>query len=139
MEQARDEAAQLATRFEHRAREIIEKLDRLSESIDAAIRRAETTRPRLGQTMTELVPWGIAALEYLDRRNETMTGDCPLADLFRAMEVRFADFSVAGFQEGLKRLKDAGAIELLPAAPSDLFEPEYAFVIDRQLIGSVRR
>lgn len=139
MEAARDEASQLALRFEHRAQEMLEKLDRLSESVEAALRRAEAGKPTLGATMHSLVPWGVAALEYLDRRNETLLGDCPLPDLFRALEVRFNDLTITSFQDGLRRLHDARALRLLPAPGHDMIEPEYAFVIDKQPVWLIRR
>lgn len=139
MEQARDEASQLALRFEHRAREMLERLEKLSDSVDAALRRAEAAKPTLGMGMTSLVPWGVVALEYLDRRAETFTTDCPLSDLFRAMLARFPELSLSGFQDGLRRLHDARALRLLPAEASDAIEPEYAFVADAKMVWWIRR
>lgn len=139
MEQARDEASQLALRFEHRAREMLERLEKLGDCVESALRRAEAAKPGLGPTMTALVPWGIAALEYLDRRSESFAGDCPLPDLFRALQPRFADLSLASFQDGLRRLHDSRAVRLLPAEGHDAIEPEYAFVVESKLVWWIRR
>jgi len=137
MEQAREEASQLTLRFEHRAQDMLDRLEKLSERVESALRRAEAAKPSLGSGMTELVRWGVAALEYLDRRAESLTGDCPLPDLFRAMEVRCPDLTMSEFQNGLKRLHDARAVRLLPGAiPS---EPEYSFVMDNEMMWLVRR
>jgi hypothetical protein len=139
MEQARDEASQLAMRFEHRAQDFLERLEKLSETVETALRRAETVKPTLGATMTSLVPWGVSALEYLDRRSETIVGDCPLPDLFRAMAARFADLKLGEFQDGLKRLHDARAIRLLPPDANDRIEAEYAFVVESKMVWRIRR
>jgi hypothetical protein len=137
MEQARDEASLLALRFEHRAQEMLERLTKLSERVESALRRAEAAKPALGSAMANLVPWGIAALEYLDRRADTLPGDCPLPDLFRALVVRFPDLTITAYQDGLRRLHDACAIRLLPSDAMD--EPEFAFVIDKQPVWLIRR
>ncbi len=137
MTQARDETAQLAAHFEHRAREMLERLEKLSERVETALRRAEATKPTLGSTMANLVPWGVSCLEYLDRRAESLAGDCPLPDLFHAMESRFPELTLAAFQNGLCRLHDARAIQLL--AGDDITEPEYAFVVDNETVWLVRR
>jgi hypothetical protein len=138
MEQARDEAAQLALRFEHRAQEILERLEKLSHRVESALRRTEAA-PSLGSTMAALVPWGVAALEYLDRRNETLSGDCPLPDLFRAMQVRLPELTLPAFQDGLRRLHDARAIRLLSAEENAMIEPEFAFVVGTVMVWYVHR
>lgn len=138
MEAARDEAAQLALRFEHRAREMLERLEKISDRVETALRRIDT-RPGLGESMARLVPWGVAALEYLDRWTDTIAGDCPLPDLFRALEVRFPDLTLPAYQDGLRRLHDARAIRLIAAKRDAITEPEFAFVIEKQMVWYVRR
>ncbi|CAN5568475.1 hypothetical protein BH11PLA2_BH11PLA2_35650 [soil metagenome] len=135
MEQARDDVSQLAMRFEHRANEVLERLDKLSDRVETALRRAEANVPNTA--MGKLVPWGMAALEYLDRRAESIAGVCPLPDLFRALAAMIPELTLPQFQDGLRRLHDARAVRLVPMP--DVLEPEFAFVVEKQMVAGVLR
>ena len=131
MSMARDETAQLALRFEHHSRDMMKRLDGLAERVEAAIRRAEAAVPVMGETIASSVPWGVTALEYLDRRKSGGgAGWCRLSELFHALREQIAGLSVTGFHDGIRRLYEAKAIRLSPPAdPETVREPEYAVVI----------
>jgi plasmid stabilization system protein ParE len=138
LDHSRNELAQLQTRFEHRAAEMLAKLEKLSLRVESALRRAEAVSPVIPQGFNRIVPWAVAGLEYLDRRAERVAGACPLPDLFRALNgSAVADLSLGEFQDGLRRLHDARALRLV-ADPS-LHETEFAFVVDRMLVGAAVR
>ena len=89
---------------------MLEHLDDLAKRCEAALRRAETTGPAVGDAVSRVVPWAMDALEYLDKRSESgATGDCPLPELFHAVCVRFPDLTLPAFQDGVKRLHDVRA------------------------------
>ena len=131
MAMARDETAQLALRFEHHSRDMMKRLDGLAERVEAAIRRAEAAVPVMGETVASSVPWGVTAMEYLDRRKSSGgAGWCRLSELFHALREKTDDLSVTGFHDGIRRLYEAKAIRLSPPAdPETVREPEYAVVI----------
>jgi hypothetical protein len=78
--------------------------------------------------VVEGVPWGIDALNYLDRRRHGgAPNDCPLPELFTALVYLHPGLSVTAFHEGLKRLHERRALRLTPAnGTGDLPQPEYA-------------
>jgi hypothetical protein len=139
MQDARDEAAQLAMRFEHQSREMLRRLDALADRVDAALRRLETAGPALSEPMAKLVPWGDAALAYLDRRAATTAGGCPMPELFHAVRAESADLTLPAFHDGLRRLADARAVRLRAAPPEDVTEPEYALVFEGRMTWTVTR
>lgn len=139
MEQARDEAAQLALRFEHRAAEILERLDKIARTVDATLRRAEAARPQPGAALLRFVPWAVAALEYLDRRQEAAASRCTLPELFRALAKQIPELSLGEYQNGLRRLHDARALTLYPAEPSYVAEPEFSFLLGREFVWYIDR
>ncbi|MBX9585297.1 MAG: hypothetical protein K2X87_33745 [Gemmataceae bacterium] len=133
LDESRQELATLTARFEGRAAAMLDRLDRLADRVEAALRRAEVSAPAVGPGTAGVVPWAIAALEYLDRRR----GDCPLPELFAAVRDRFPDLTLPAFHDGLRRLHDARAVRLLPA--EEMPEPEYAVVVDGELAYRVSR
>lgn len=141
MQQARDEAAQLALRFEHQAREMTRRLDALAERVEAALRRVELSHPGLSEPMGQLVPWGLTAVEYLDRRKQAAGAAwCRLPELFHAVRERHPELTLSAFHDGLRRLADTRAVRLAPAAdPDELREPEYAVVMGGMLMWAVGR
>ena len=75
------------------------------------------------------MPWAEDALTYLDRRRAGgAPGPCPLPELFAVLAGRHAEFSLAGFHTGLRRLHERRFVHLLPptAAPTEMAQPEYA-------------
>lgn len=131
MAQARDEAAQLSLRFEHTAREMMKRLDALSERVDAALQRVAVA-PTVGPGLARRVPWAGAVLADLDRRPGT------LADVFRAAKQHEPGLSVLAFHDGVRKLADGGLVTLSPAA-DDMSEPEYALEVGGRLMWRVER
>lgn len=140
MHTARDEAAQLALRFEQQSREMLRRLDALAERVEAALRRADAARPGTTDGPTNVVPWAEAALEHLDRRSEAGGGWCRLPDLFRAVRESHPDLGLPAFHDGMRRLADVRVVQLAPPRTAgDLTEPEYAVVLGGVLMWMARR
>jgi hypothetical protein len=132
----REELAGLATRFEERAKELTAKLDELTRRVEAAVRRAEANGPTLPAAVSGVVPWGLTALEYLDRREAAGTrGECPLAELFHAVRERFPHLTLPEYHDGLRRLHDNRAVRLCRAAsvPGYQPNPEFAVLVGAEL------
>ena len=118
------------------------QLASLRQRVDEALRRLEASRPTLSAELAEVVPWGVAALTHLDRRREVgLTDACPLPELFAALRPSVPDLSTAEFQDGLRRLRDAGSLQLLPfAGPLDqLPDPVHALPEGGQILYYARR
>jgi hypothetical protein len=96
--------------------------------VDEALRRVDAGAPPLAEPMQALVPWGLDALTYLDRRKKSGTTEpCPLPELFVAVRKGSPHLSVPDFQKGLKRLADNRAVTLLPYVGNGRIpEPEHA-------------
>ncbi|HLJ94661.1 MAG TPA: hypothetical protein VKU02_15855 [Gemmataceae bacterium] len=127
--------AEEAQRWTHR-------LDALGEQVEAALRRAEAAGPQLPNGMAAETPWAVDALAYLDhRRTGGAAKDCPLPELFAALRDRHTDLSLNAFHEGLRRLHDRHALQLLPftGSPSEMTEPEYALLDGPNLFYFVSR
>src|SRR5260221_53743 len=120
--------------------------------IGCALRRpgcstsTSTGRPRrcwkAGTTGSPLEPWQLDVLDYLDRRRvAARPGDCLLPELFQAMREQHADLTMSAFHEGLGRLRDRGAIVLVPfdGHLSELSEPEYALLEGAAVFYGVKR
>lgn len=116
------------------------RLDALSKRVDEALRRAEVT-PILNPALQAVVPWGLDALTYLDRRQAGgATGECPLPELFGAIRGKHPAITMRDFHDGLKRLTDAHALRLLPSSgPGGMPQPEYAFLAGGRLVYHVGR
>src|SRR5262245_22314416 len=69
MTEAKAEVATLSARFETRAVALLAHLNDLAARVEAALRRAETNGPAVGEPVGRVVPWAVEALEYLDRRS----------------------------------------------------------------------
>jgi hypothetical protein len=133
MSEAKQELAVVSAQFEERAAAVLARLDDLAGRVEAALRRAEAKAPVVAEPVGRVVPWAVAALEYLDRRAATgAAGDCPLPELFHAVRERFPDLTLPAFQDGVRRLHDVRALRLTPA-DGELTEPEYAVVVGGQL------
>jgi hypothetical protein len=142
MAEAKQELAALSANFEERAAAMLARLDDLAKRVEGALRRAETGGPAVGESVARVVPWAMEALEYLDRRNTSgATGDCPLPELFHAVCVRFPELTLPAFQDGVRRLHDVRAVRLARVNDSEvgMIEPEYAMVIDGQMMYWVAR
>ena len=138
LDEARAEVAQLSARFESHAAALLRRLDDLAERVDAAIRRSELQAPAVTDTLAGVVPWASWALECLDRRRAAGQGaTCPLPELFVAVHSRYPDLALPAFHDGLRRLHDARALRLRPAA--EMPEPEHALLADGGLMYSAER
>lgn len=138
MTDMKQEAASLTAKIEHHALAMLGRLDDLTIRVEAALRRAETSRPIVSEGVGRVVPWAIEALEYLDQRKESgASGECPLSELFHAIRLKSTDLTLPSFQNGLRRLHDSGAVRLAPAC--DMNEPEYAMLVGGQMMGAVGR
>jgi hypothetical protein len=140
MQEARQDVAAAASRFEQRAGDLLARLESLAGRVEDALRRAEAAPPALSDPMARLVPWGVSALAYLDRRRACgAVGDCPLPELFQALAADYPDLTPGALQDGLRRLAETRAVRLTPANPEEIGEPEYAFVADGKLVWGVTR
>lgn len=137
MDQARIELRTMSQQFELRANEVIKRLSSLADRVDAALRRAEAAGP-LNPVGTPIVPWAIDALSYLDWRQESGLGQCPLSELFQSLKHRHPGLTVPAFHDGLRRLHENRAVRLSPGSPNQI-EPEFTVVADGQLMAAVSR
>jgi hypothetical protein len=109
-------------RFGHR-------LENLGRQVEQALARLEEERAQLANGVADAIPWAHEALDYLEnRRNGGAPSDCPLPELFTALQRQHADLSVTAFHEGLRRLQESRAVRLLPFAgpAAELPQPEFA-------------
>lgn len=138
MAEAKQELAALSASFEVRATAMLARLDDLAKRCEAALRRAEATNSVVVEPVARVVPWAMAALEYLDKRNDLKTpGDCSLRELFHAIRVQSPGLTLPQFHDGMKRLHDVRAVRFLPA--SEIPEPEFAVVVGGKLMYAVGR
>jgi hypothetical protein len=129
LEDLRQEMVNIGDRLAKEVAAMTRELDALSKRIEGAIRRADTVGPGWPEGATDVVPWAISTLAYLDKRRETgPSGDCPLPELFSATQRRHNDLTIAQFHEGLRRLVEFKAIQLkaYPGSAANIPEPEYA-------------
>jgi len=118
----------LDNRLEADAQKWTQRLEALTRRVDATLQRIEATLPLLPAEVAEAVPWGIDALNYLDRRrNGGAPNDCALPELFEALVRLHPGLSVTAFHEGLRRLHDRRALRL-QEANGTLPQPEYALL-----------
>jgi hypothetical protein len=106
-----------------------QRLEGLARQLEEALTRLEEEQAQLPDGVADAVPWARDAVDYLDnRRNGGTAGDCPLPELFGALQRQHADLSVTAFHEGLRRLQEGRAVRLLPftAPPAELPQPEFA-------------
>lgn len=105
------------------------KLDSLTLRVDEALRRADVS-PELAANLQTIVPWGLEALAYLDRRKAGgSAAACPLPELFGGLRGKFPDMTIRDFHDGLKRLADNQALKLGEYAGAGAIpQPEYAMM-----------
>jgi hypothetical protein len=122
----------LDDRLAAEAQKWTQRLEALSRRVEETLKRMEETLPLLPADVAEAVPWGIDALNYLDRRRSGgAANDCPLPELFAAVADQHSTLSVTGFHDGLKRLHERRALRLVAAnGDGNLPQPEYA-LLDR--------
>lgn len=139
LEETREELDDLSARFEDTASTVIGKLDELGRRLELALRRVEAQGPNVPTAMTQLVPWAVDALEYLDRRLLAgAPGPCPLEELFTALGDRRRGISIPDFHTGLRRLHDNRALRLI-AHPVRAADVAFALLIGQELCSFVER
>jgi hypothetical protein len=118
----------LEVTFGEEMQKYLRRLDALTARVEEALRRVDAGVPALGEPLRAVVPWGLDALTYLDRRKlNGHAAPCPLPELFAAVRRGHPHLSVPDFQNGLKRLADNRALRLLPfTGPDHMPEPEHA-------------
>lgn len=120
-----------ARRMQEQVQRAVDRLDALADRVEDALRRADILGQPLPNGVAKSVPWGQAALDYLDHRYETGAPEnCPLPELFAAVRGQFPELSLLEFQDGLRRMHDHHALRLrpFPEPPECLPEPEYAIL-----------
>jgi hypothetical protein len=139
MADVRTDLARLTTQFEERTRDMTARLDELARRVDAALRRIDAS-PKLTDPVARLVPWGEAALEYLDRRSAAgARGACSLGELFHAVRQTVPTLTVPELHDGLRRLHDTRAVRLSSATAGTPTDPEYAMLVGAELCSVVGR
>jgi hypothetical protein len=130
----------LATNITGEMARYLQKLDALTKRVDQALRRVEVA-PDLSASLQSVVPWGVDALAYLDRRSEGgAPGECPLPELFGAVRAKHPTLTVRDFHDGLRRLADNRAVQLAPwTGQGAMPQPEYALMADGRLMYHVGR
>jgi hypothetical protein len=129
--------------LQHRLTEFVEKhthaLAQLSLRAEGALRRVQAGPAPAGGPA--LAPWQLDALTYLDQRRVAGNGSCPLPELFAALRVNHVSLTIPALHDGLKHLRDRGAVAFLPhAGPlTDLAEPEFALVEGSAIAYAVTR
>lgn len=118
----------------------MDKLDALSRRVEEALRRTEVTT-ELAANLQAIIPWGLEALAYLDRRKSGgATMACPLPELFAALRNKFSALTIRDYHDGLKRLADNQAIKLSEYnGPGSIPQPEYAMMQSGKLWYCVSR
>jgi hypothetical protein len=123
-----DMRAALATldqRLAEDARQWHQRLEMLARRVEETLHRIEQAVPPLPADVLAAHPWAIDAINYLDRRKS----DCPLPELFAALQREHAGLSIGAFHEGLRRLQQRHALRLRPAdAAEEMALPEFALL-----------
>lgn len=114
-----------------------ERLERLAERVTQAIDRLDADRAKTPET----VAWANEALGYLEGRQRVGLGPrCALADLFVHLKEANSVLSIKDFHAGLKRMREAELIALLPSSGNgDVPGPEYALLDGAALYYYVTR
>jgi hypothetical protein len=118
----------------------LQRLDGLTLRVEEALKRIEVS-PSLSPNVQALVPWGVDALTYLDRRIQGgATDDCPMPELFGAIHGKHGYLTLRDFYDGLRRLADNRAVRLSPySGPGPIPQPEFALMEDGRLMYLVAR
>jgi hypothetical protein len=132
----------LSAQLAEEARAWTHRLDVLSSRVEEALRRTEAARAQIGNGEATGISWALEALGYLDRRRANgAPAPCPLPELFAALRLHHGDLSVAAFHDGLRRLREHHALQLLPCSgpAAEVPEPEYALLDGPMVLYYVSR
>lgn len=135
-----EELKALATRFAAEIDGYTKRLDALTQRVEEAIRRMDSTGPMLADPLQALIPWGYDALIYLDQRKQTRRADpCTLAELFEALLPKHPALDISQFHDGLRRLADNRAVKMHAVPPDSIDRPEYALIDGSKMLYHVER
>jgi hypothetical protein len=135
LERIQGELSSFSTRIADELAGYRHQLAALTQRVDDALRRLDLAEVDVPAS----VPWGAAALTYLDRRRTSgATAPCPLPELFTAVHRQHPDLGLVDFQDGVRRLHDTRALELLPVGTAD-FDPIYAVPASAGLLYFAQR
>lgn len=118
-----------------------QRLEALHLRVEEALRRVDLHNVQ-ATNGDGAIAWARDALAYLDvRRNAGKLDNCTLPELFAALRPQHSGLSIPAFLDGLRRLYDRRALQLLPfqGALQDVPEPEYAFLDGATLMYYVAR
>jgi hypothetical protein len=139
--QMQQEFRSAGERLAEDVRALHRRLDELSGRVEAALQRADLGRiPLTDGALT--IPWAREAMAYLEhRRDGGIASPCALPELFEALRPRNGGLSLPAFLDGLRRLHDLRAVQLVPftEAPEKIPEPEYALADGPALLYYVKR
>lgn len=119
--------------------EVTERLDRLTDRVERALRRAEAEPPTLAEQTRQLIPWGVAALAYLDRRQEMGVASAPLPEVFQALRLEGWELTLTEFQDGMRRLADLRALTFREGEAEQMDRPEFALLHQGRMCYFVQR
>jgi hypothetical protein len=115
--QMRGRIDELATQVSAEVAAMRERLDQMATQVAEAIERMETKKTAVSAATA---PWGGEALAILDRRRQVGLGlRCPLTDLFSALKEHLPELTIKDFHAGLRQLRSAKAIALLPSSSNE--------------------
>lgn len=136
-QELRDAGSKLVENVER----LSQRFDVLSRRVDEALRRADLSRVARGGAEA-VIPWAQAALAYLDKRRDSgAAGHCSLPELFAAVRPEHVELSIPDYLDGLRRLHDRHAIQLIRYAgtPGELPQPEFALLDGAEVFFYVAR
>lgn len=140
--QMQQEQRELGARLAEHVQRLTQRLDALTRRVDEALRRADLHRVTRANGAEAVIAWARSALAYLDKRRDSgAAGQCSLPELFAALRPEHAGLSIPDYLDGLRRLHERRAIQLLPfeGPASGLPQPEYALVEGAEVFFYVSR
>lgn len=132
----RSQLGAMGNRLAEDSQRMLRELEALRQRVAQTLKHLESAAPQLSDSLAALVPWGMDALHYLERRRLSgAVSECTLPELFTAVAEKHAPLSIAAFHDGLCRLHDHRVLRLLPftASPAELPQPEYALLKGSQI------
>lgn len=139
--QMQQELRNIGVKLAEDVQRLNQRLDALQLRVEEALRRVDLRKVAASNGVPS-IPWAQEALAYLDiRRSAGKLGNCALPELFAALRAQHPALSIPAFLDGLRKLHDRRALQLLPfhGAPQELPEPEYALLEGATLMYYVTR
>jgi hypothetical protein len=142
LDEIRQALRSLSANLTEEVAKMARRLDGLSQRVDDALEQIAHRAPRLSENLAQLIPWGMDAIGYLERRKTAnANGACSLPELFAAVTEKNPDLSITAFHDGLRRLHEARVVRLqpFPAPPQELPQPEFALLDGATVLYYVSR